>query len=70
VVGLDLPIGEKVIEVGTIFKNGTTIKDTYSGKIAIVNDGKIKLNTNFNIVLLENKYKIHIELRHKVHYFS
>jgi len=34
VVGLDLSIGKKEISVGTIFKNGTKVKDCYSGKTA------------------------------------
>ena len=53
VVGLDLPIGKKEISVGTIFKNGDNVKDAYSGKVAIVIDGKVTFNTDFGIVLLE-----------------
>jgi len=53
VIGLDLPLGNKEISVGTIFKNGTKVKDTYSGKTAVVKDGKISINTNSSILLLE-----------------
>ena len=53
VVGLDLAIGAKEISVGSIFKNGTKVKDTYSGKTAVVKDGKIKLDTAFTILLIE-----------------
>ena len=53
VIALDLPIGKKEISVGTIFKNGTKVKDAYSGKTAIVKNGNVKLETNFTIVLLE-----------------
>jgi alpha-amylase len=53
VVGLDLPIGIKEISVGTIFKNGSKVRDAYSGKTAIVKNGTVKLETNFTIVLLE-----------------
>jgi alpha-amylase len=53
VVGLDLPKGQKAIAVGTIFANGTKVKDAYSGKTAIVSKGAVSLNTDFGIVLLE-----------------
>lgn len=53
VIGLDLTNGPKEISVGTIFKNGTKVKDAYSGKTSVVQDGKISLNTNFSILLLE-----------------
>jgi alpha-amylase len=53
VVGLDLPKGEKSITVGTIFADGSKVKDAYSGKTAIVSKGKATLNTDFGIVLLE-----------------
>ncbi len=53
VVGLDLPVGEKSIPVGSIFSNGCKVKDAYSGKTAIVAKGKVNLNTDFGIVLLE-----------------
>lgn len=53
VVGLDLPIGKKEISVGTIFMNGSKVKDAYSGKTAIVAKGKVTLDTDFTILLLE-----------------
>ncbi len=53
VIGLDLPNGPKEISVGTIFKNGTKVKDAYSGETSVVQDGKVSLNTNFSILLLE-----------------
>ena len=53
VVGLDLPVGPKEISVGKIFVDGTKVKDTYSGKISIVSDGKVALDSPFSIVLLE-----------------
>ncbi|WP_264520432.1 alpha-amylase family glycosyl hydrolase [Flavobacterium sp. N1994] len=53
VIGLDLPKGEKSIPVGTIFANGSKVKDTYSGKTATVTKGNVTLNTDFGIVLLE-----------------
>ena len=53
VVGLDLPIGGKEISVSTIFVNGTKVNDAYSGKTAIVIKGKVKIDTNFTLLLLE-----------------
>jgi alpha-amylase len=53
VVGLDLPKGKKELQVSTIFKEGSKVKDTYSGKTATVINGKIVLETPFEVVLLE-----------------
>jgi alpha-amylase len=53
VVGLDLPIGKKEIFVDNLFVNGTKLKDAYSGKFAVVKDGKIVIDSNFDVVLLE-----------------
>lgn len=55
VIGLDLEKGEKSIPVGTIFANGTKVKDAYSGKTTTVVKGKVALNTDFGIVLLEKQ---------------
>jgi alpha-amylase len=53
VIGLDLIVGNKTISVGKLFKNGTKVKDTYSGKTSIVTDGKVKFDTPFPILLVE-----------------
>lgn len=53
VVALDLPKGKKEISVGTIFKNGTKLKDAYSGKTGVVTHGKVIIDSAFDIVLLE-----------------
>lgn len=53
VVGLDLPNGKKEISVGTVFANGTKVKDAYSNVTTVVENGKVILDTNFAIVLLE-----------------
>jgi alpha-amylase len=53
VIGLDLPKGQKEISVGTIFKDGTKLKDGYSGKKVVVLNGIINIDTEFDIVLLE-----------------
>ena len=44
VVGLDLEKGQKTISVGTIFANGSKVKDVYSGKTATVVKGKVTLD--------------------------
>ncbi len=53
VIGLELNKGKKEIPVGTIFKNGSKVKDTYSGKTAIVSKGKVTIDSDFDIVLIE-----------------
>ena len=53
VIGLDLSIGKKEISVGTIFENGTKLKDAYSGKTVVVINGKINIDSEYDIVLLE-----------------
>ena len=53
IVGLDLEKGEKSIPVGTIFDNGTKVRDAYSGETSTVVKGKVNLNTDFGIILLE-----------------
>jgi len=53
VVGLDFGKGEKSLSVGSVFQNGTRVRDAYSGQTAIVANGKVLLKTEFGIVLLE-----------------
>lgn len=53
VIALELKPGEKEIPTGKIFKNGTLVKDAYSGKTALVKNGKVKFNTEFDLLLLE-----------------
>ena len=53
VVGLDLPIGKKVLDVSRIFENGDTLYDAYSGVSNKVVNGKLIIDSKFNIVLLE-----------------
>jgi alpha-amylase len=55
VVGLDLPLGSKTISVGKIFPNGTKVRDAYSGKTALVTNGKITLNTPATLLLIEKQ---------------
>ena len=53
VIGLDLAIGKKEIDVANTFENGARITDAYSGTNAIVENGKITIETAYDIVLLE-----------------
>ncbi len=55
VVGLDLPLGNKTISVGKIFPNGTKVRDAYTGKTALVTNGKITLNTPATLLLIEKQ---------------
>ena len=53
VIGLDLAKGLKEISVGTIFKDGTLLKDAYSGQELVVKNGKVVVDSEFTLVLLE-----------------
>ncbi|CAH8283663.1 alpha-amylase [Mariniflexile fucanivorans] len=53
VIGLDLPKGENVLDVSNVFKNGDTLHDAYSNQEIKVQNGKVKIHSNFSIVLLE-----------------
>ncbi|MFC0603071.1 alpha-amylase family glycosyl hydrolase [Winogradskyella pulchriflava] len=53
IVGLDLEKGEKIIDVSKIFEERVMLRDAYSGKTATVENGKITIDSDFNIVLIE-----------------
>ena len=53
VIGIDLKGNSKSIKVEGIFENGTKIRDAYSGSESIVENGKLTLSSEFEIVLLE-----------------
>lgn len=55
VIGLDLPIGEKIVQIGSIFKDDTILIDRYSGMEITVKKGVVSLDSEQNIVLLEKK---------------
>jgi len=55
VVGLNLLKGKKTIAVGDIFSDGELLRDAYTNKEVIVVNGKIELQTEHTIVLLEKK---------------
>ncbi|WP_299109700.1 alpha-amylase family glycosyl hydrolase [uncultured Tenacibaculum sp.] len=54
VIGLELPKGEKTLDVAAVFKDGSLLKDAYSNQEVKVTNGKIVINTPYTIVLLEN----------------
>ena len=53
VIALDLKKGKKTISVGTIFENGSEVRDAYSNQTAKVIDGNVVLDSDFDLVLLE-----------------
>lgn len=52
IVGLDQPKGIKEIYVQGVFANGTQLKDFYSRQMVEVKDGKVVLDTDYDILLL------------------
>jgi alpha-amylase len=53
VVALDLPAGKAAaIDVGGVFANGQKVKDYYSGKSAVVVNGKVTLPAQNGVLLL------------------
>ena len=55
VIGLNVDKGVKLIDVSKLFKNGDTIYDAYSGASSKVKNGRIVIDSEFDIVLLEKK---------------
>lgn len=55
VIGMNLPKGEKVINVASIFEDGTELRDAYSSQNIQVKNGNVILNSEFDIVLLEKQ---------------
>lgn len=53
IVALDLPANQsKAIEVRGVFADGVKLKDYYSGKYAIVTDGKVTFDSKSSILLI------------------
>ncbi|MBS7252953.1 alpha-amylase family glycosyl hydrolase [Flavobacterium branchiicola] len=52
-IGLDLPEGHKELSVYSLFENGTKLRDGFSNQETKVVDGKIIIDSEFGIVLLE-----------------
>ena len=55
VVGLDLTKGAKEINVSSVFNDGSLLVDAYSDTEVIVDNGVVKLDTPYDVVLLESK---------------
>ena len=55
VVGLNFNNKNVIIDVSSVFKNGDELHDFYSKQTVKVVDGKVKFNSEFDIVLLEKK---------------
>ncbi|MEM9076518.1 MAG: alpha-amylase family glycosyl hydrolase [Bacteroidota bacterium] len=54
-IGLDLPKGKKSLSVKGFFGDGTMLYDTYSGTDVMVTKGKVTLENDYDIALLELK---------------
>lgn len=52
-IGLDMPKGNMVIDVTPLAKDGDSVRDRYSGITQTVVNGKITIDSMFDIVLLE-----------------
>ena len=53
VIGLEQEVGEKRVNVQGIWKEGTRVRDAYSGVLSKVVGGKVSLDTDYSVVLLE-----------------
>ncbi len=53
IVGLSLRKGQKEINISTYFDEGDELRDAYSGQFAVVKDGKARINSDFEMLLLE-----------------
>ncbi|MEM5563811.1 alpha-amylase family glycosyl hydrolase [Psychroserpens sp. AS72] len=55
VVAMDLEVGKKTLNVSKVFEDGTSLYDAYSNQEVTVKNGKVELESEFNIILLEEK---------------
>ncbi len=53
VVGLYLPVGEKQINVSSIFLDGDKLRDAYSGGYSLVKKGMVEFSSQYDCILLE-----------------
>ncbi len=53
VIGLGVNKGAKSIDVSKIFKDGEMIRDAYSNQVVSVDNGRVIIDSDFDIVLLE-----------------
>lgn len=54
-IGLDMPKGQMTIDVSSFAKDGEVIQDMYSGVQQTVKDGKVVIDSMFDVVLLEKR---------------
>ena len=55
VVGMDLKKGEKIINVSKVFEDGTELRDAYSNTLVTVENGRVYVTSETDLVLLEKK---------------
>jgi alpha-amylase len=53
IIGINLPEGEKNIDVSSVFKDSDTLYDAYSKKSLKVIQGVVSINSTFEIVLIQ-----------------
>ena len=53
VIGLDLEVGEKSVKVDGLWQDGMRVRDAYSGVLSKVVNGKVVVDTDYSVVLLE-----------------
>ncbi|MCL7763571.1 alpha-amylase family glycosyl hydrolase [Polaribacter sp. Z014] len=53
IIGINLQKGIKEIQVSSLFKNGEKLNDFYANQEVEVKDGKVIVNSDFDIILLE-----------------
>lgn len=53
--GLELPFGKKEINVAGVFDDNAEIHDAFSGISTTVKGGKVEIDSQMGIVLLERK---------------
>lgn len=53
VIGIGVHKGAKSIDVSKLFNDGSTLRDAYSNQIAEVKNGRVTIDSPFDIVLLE-----------------
>jgi len=55
IIGLDLPKGQKIVKINSIFPEGTILVDSYSGVQSTVRNDELHFNSDYGIVLLAPK---------------
>ncbi len=56
-VGLELPAGPKSLNVHNVFDEGAQVRDAYSGVETVVTEGSVQIDSQYDIVLLEELQK-------------